>query len=117
MEMPREGTGWDTLVKVRQLLSVLAETPNDPIATQFIPRIKAEAENYQNAIAAFNQSVTDVSNAQNLINAEKVNWFAAYKKDYADILSIFDGDKRAADSYFKNPPKPPKKQKPPVAKA
>ena len=56
-------------------------------------------------------------NAQNLINAEKVNWFAAYKKDYADILSIFDGDKRAADSYFKNPPKPPKKQKPPVAEA
>jgi hypothetical protein len=41
----------------------------------------------------------------------------AYKKDYADILSIFEGDKRVTDSFFKQPPRGKKGKQPPETKA
>jgi hypothetical protein len=72
---------------------------------------------YAKAIQYFDDAAKASSNAWKLIDAEKVNWLEAYKKDYADILSIFEGDKRVTDSFFKQPPRGKKGKQPPETKA
>jgi hypothetical protein len=107
----------DELEKVKTLIQVLADTPDDPLAASFIPRLKPMADGYAQAIASFGAAVKAAENSWKLIEAEKVNWLGAYKKDYADILSLFNGDKRMADSFFKQPPRGKKPPKPPASKA
>jgi hypothetical protein len=87
MQMPKEGTAWDTLVNdygVFHLSRMMAEPKTKEIAGAFQARQEA---------------------------------LEAYKKDYADILSIFEGDKRVTDSFFKQPPRGKKGKQPPETKA
>ena len=94
--------------KVAGLIAILAETPDDPTAARLLPGLKAMLDTYQSALAALNAGIKAASNSWALVEAEKINWLAAYRKNYADILSACDGDKRAADSFFKKAAKPKK---------
>ncbi len=87
--------------RVTALAAVLEETPDDPLAGKYLPQIKAQLGTYTKTLTAFQASLTVAANAWALLEAEKVNWLAAYRKNYADILSAFGGDKRTADSFFK----------------
>lgn len=111
------------VAKIAALISILAETPDDPLAAQFIPRLKAMLEAYRGALETLRSVISASANAWALLEAEKINWLGAYRKDYADLLSIYDGDKHSADSFFKKASKPKKGNgeaspvKPPAPKA
>ena len=90
-----------------QLVALSRPARSTP-STRLLPGLKAMLDTYQSALAALNAGIKAASNAWALVEAEKVNWLAAYRKNYADILSACDGDKRAADSYFKKAAKPKK---------
>lgn len=94
--------------KVTALIGVLAETPDDPVVARVLPNIKAMLETYQRSIGALKGTITAASNAWAILEAEKINWLAAYSKSYGDVLSILNGDKHAADSFFKKALKPKK---------
>lgn len=87
--------------KVQSLMLVLQETPEDPLASEFLQRLAELFDSYQKALQALQDKITVWDNARALVKAEKVNWLAAYKKDYADILSVFEGAASSADSFFK----------------
>jgi len=89
------------LGRVTALATVMEETPEDALAGKYLPQIKAELDTYTKTLAAYQGSLTAAANAWALLEAEKINWLAAYRRNHADILSLYQGDKRTSDSFFK----------------
>lgn len=94
--------------KIAALVTVLAETPEDPLSVQFFPRLKAQLESYNRTLDALKAGMAASANAWALLEAEKINWLGAYRKNYAELLAMHEGDKRTADSFFKKAAKPKK---------
>ena len=88
----------------RDLILVLSETPDDPIVAHYIPGLSAAAESCTEALDDCKLRVSKAEEASRLVEEEKNNWHAAYTKDHAEILSLFSGNKRIADSFFKAGP-------------
>jgi hypothetical protein len=107
--------------KVAALIGVLSETPDDPVVARVLPNLKAMLETYNRSNEALKAAITAASNAWQLVEAEKINWLVAYSKSYGDVLAALEGDKRAADTFFKKVSKPKKDDgetpEPPATKA
>ena len=103
--------------RVAALMGVLTDSPGDPIAQRVLPAMKAMLATYHTTLAALGAGITAASNAWTLVEAEKITWLAAYQKTYADVLSLCNGNKRAADSFFKKAPKAKKAKTAPAPAA